>query len=155
MITTFSKLFPDAWGSKLEHILRIAILTLLDYPGGTLLDINTLLADTAFRSTVLQHTANPYILSFWQTEYNLYTPAAQAIAILPILNKIGVLLENAILRGIFGQQHSISFENCINSGKVVLINLSKGIVGEDAATVLGSFIITNCGAGNRYTANSQ
>ena len=143
MITTFSKLFPDAWGSKLERILRMAILTLLEYPQGSLLDVTALLTDLEFRYTVLHHTKNPYILSFWKTEYNLYSSAAQASAILPILNKIGVLLENDILRGIFGQQQSISFEECMNGSKIVLCNLSKGIIGEDVATVLGSFIITN------------
>jgi type IV secretory pathway TraG/TraD family ATPase VirD4 len=143
MITTFSKLFAAAWGSKLERILRMAILTLLDYPHGTLLDVNALLTDIEFRFKVLQHTKNPYIISFWKTEYNLYTSAAQASAILPILNKIGVLLENDILRGIFGQQHSISFEDCMNSNTILLCNLSKGVIGEDVSTVLGSFIITN------------
>jgi type IV secretory pathway TraG/TraD family ATPase VirD4 len=143
MITTFSKLFSDAWGSKLERILRMAILTLLEYPQGTLLDINILLTDLEFRYKVLQHTNNPYILSFWKTEYSLYSSSSQATAILPILNKIGVLLENDILRGIFGQQKSISFEDCMNGNKIVLCNLSKGVIGEDVSTVLGSFIITN------------
>lgn len=143
MITTLSRLFSDAWGSKLERILRMAVLTLLEYPQGTLLGINRLLTDVEFRYKVLQHTKNPYILSFWKTEYNLYSSAGQASAILPILNKIGVLLENDILRGIFGQQQSISFEHCMNNNKIVLCNLSKGVIGEDVATVLGSFIITN------------
>ncbi len=143
MITTFSKLFADAWGSKLERILRMAILSIMEYPQGSLLDINALLTDLEFRYKVLSHTNNPYILSFWKTEYNLYSSAAQASAILPILNKIGVLLENDILRGIFGQQQSISFEECMNSNKIVLCNLSKGMIGEDVSTVLGSFIITS------------
>jgi len=143
MITTLSRLFSDAWGSKLERILRMAILTLLEYPQGTLLGINRLLTDLEFRYKVLQHTKNPYILSFWKTEYNLYSSAGQASAILPILNKIGVLLENDILRGIFGQQQSVSFEDCMDSNKIVLVNLSKGVIGEDVTTVLGSFIITN------------
>jgi DNA helicase HerA-like ATPase len=143
MITTFKKLFLDAWGSKLERILRMAILTLLDYPQGTLLDVTALLTDMDFRYKVLQHTKNPFILAFWKTEYNLYSSAAQASAILPIINKVGVLLENDRLRGIFGQQRSISFESCMNNKRIVLCNLSKGIIGEDVATVLGSFIITN------------
>jgi type IV secretory pathway TraG/TraD family ATPase VirD4 len=143
MITTFQKLFPDAWGSKMERTLRMAILTILDDPQGSLLDITALLTNIEFRIEVLQHTTNPYILAYWKTEYNLYSPATQATAILPIINKIGVLLEQDILRGIFGQQQSISFEDCMNGGKIVLCNLSKGIIGEDVSTVLGSFIITN------------
>jgi type IV secretory pathway TraG/TraD family ATPase VirD4 len=143
MITTFRKLFLDAWGSKMERILRLAILTLLHYPQGSLLDIHALLVDIEFRFKVLQHVGDPHIVSFWKTEYNLNSNAAQATAILPILNKIGVLLENETLRGIFGAQNSISLEKCMTENKIVLCNLSKGIIGEDAATVLGSFIITN------------
>jgi hypothetical protein len=143
MITTFKRIFLDAWGSKLERILRMCILTLLDYPQGSLLDISALLTDLEFRFRVLQHTKNPYILTFWKTEYNLYSSAAQANAILPLLNKVGVLLESDVLRGILGQQRSISFDSCMEDGRIVLVNLSKGIIGEDVSTVLGSFIITN------------
>jgi type IV secretory pathway TraG/TraD family ATPase VirD4 len=143
MITTFKRLFLDAWGSKLEYVLRFAITTLLEYPGATLLDISTLLTDPAFRSTVLLHVTNPYTKSFWLNEYNLYSASMQASTIQPILNKVGVLLANDTLRGIFGQQIGLSFEQCMNEQKIVLVNLSKGEIGEDVATVLGSFIITS------------
>jgi type IV secretory pathway TraG/TraD family ATPase VirD4 len=142
MISTFKRLFPDAFGSRMEYILRFAIATLLEHPGSTLLDINALLTDKSFRADVLKSVRNPYVLSFWQTDYDLYPASSQASAILPILNKIGVLLANDTLRGIFGQASGISFEECMNEGKVVLCNLSKGEVGEDVATVLGSFITT-------------
>jgi hypothetical protein len=142
MITTFKKLFLDAWGSRMEYILRHTLITLLDYPGATLLDINALLTDKSFRTNVLQAIRNPCILSFWETEYDLYSASTQASTILPILNKVGVLLANDTLRGIFGQPNGISFEQCMNEGKVILCNLSKGEIGEDAATVLGSFITT-------------
>jgi hypothetical protein len=142
MITTFKKLFLDTWGSRMEYILRHTLITLLDYPGATLLDINALLTDKSFRANVLQAIGNPYVLSFWETEYDLYSASTQASTILPILNKVGVLLANDTLRGIFGRPNGISFEECMNEGKVVLCNLSKGEIGEDAATVLGSFITT-------------
>jgi type IV secretory pathway TraG/TraD family ATPase VirD4 len=142
MVSTFNKLFIDARGSKLERLLRMSILTLLEYPKGTLLHIHALLVDKELRAKILQHVNDPHILSFWNKEYASYTPATQATAILPVLNKIGVLLENDILRGVFRQQETISFEDCMNSGKIVLCNLSKGIIGEDVSTVLGSFIIT-------------
>jgi hypothetical protein len=139
---TFKKLFLDAWGSKLEYILRFAILTLLEYPNGSLLDINNLLVDKTFRAKVLQHTKDPFILSFWNTEYNLYNASTQASTILPILNKIGVLLANDTLRGIFGQADGMSIERCMKENKIVLCNLSKGIIGDDIATILGSFLVT-------------
>jgi len=142
IVATFKKLFLDAWGSKLEYILRFAILTLLSYPGATLLDINALLLDKIFRSKVLEHIHDQYIISFWEKEYNQYSASTQASSILPILNKIGVLIANDTLRGIFGQQQSISIEQCMNENKIVLCNLSKGVIGEDVSTVLGSFLIT-------------
>lgn len=142
MIATFKKLFLDAWGSKMEYILRFSILTLLAYPGATLLEVNSLLIDKAFRMKVLAHIRDSFILSFWEKEYNLYSASTQASTILPIINKIGVLLANDILRGIFGQQRSLSLEQCMNEHKIVLCNLSKGAIGEDVSTVLGSFLIT-------------
>ena len=142
MVQTFKKMFVDSWGNKLEYILRFCILTLLDYPEGTLLDIHALLIDRHFRAKVLQHTKNPYVIDFWTKEYALYTPNIQAATILPILNKIGVLLANDTLRGIFGQQQSISLAECMNGNKILLCNLSKGIIGEDISTVLGSFLTT-------------
>ncbi len=142
IVTTFKKLFLDAWGSKLEYILRFAILTLLSYPGATLLDINALLLDKDFRAKVLEQVHDQYIIAFWVQEYNLYSASTQSSTILPILNKIGVLIANDTLRGIFGQHESISIEQCMNENKIVLCNLSKGVIGEDVSTVLGSFLIT-------------
>jgi DNA helicase HerA-like ATPase len=142
IIATFKKLFLDAWGSKLEYILRFAILTLLSYPGGTLLDVNQLLIDNAFRAKVLQHVKDVFITSFWEKEYNLYSASMQASTILPILNKVGVLLANDRLRGIFGQREGISIEQCMNDNKIVLCNLSKGVIGDDISTLLGSFLMT-------------
>eukprot|EP01037_Dinobryon_pediforme_P009411 gene9411-9491_t len=142
IVATFKKLFLDAWGSKMEYILRFAVLTLLSYPNATLLDINALLLDKTFRSKVLEYATDPFILSFWEKEYNLYSASTQASTILPILNKIGVLLSSDTLRGIFGQQESISIEQCMNGSKILLCNLSKGVIGEDVSTVLGSFLMT-------------
>jgi len=142
IVTTFKKLFLDAWGSKLEYILRYAILTLLSYPGATLLDINALLLDKDFRAKVLEQVHDQYIIAFWVQEYNFYSASTQASTIVPILNKIGVLIANDTLRGIFGQQQGISIEQCMNENKIILCNLSKGVIGEDVSTVLGSFLIT-------------
>lgn len=143
LVLIFKKIFHENWGNKLEYILRFCILTLLDYPPATLLDIHALLVDKDFRSKVLAHVKNPYITTFWNTEYALYTPAVQASAILPILNKIGVFLANDTLRGIVGQQESISIEQCMNKNKILLCNLSKGAIGDDISTILGSFLTTS------------
>jgi type IV secretory pathway TraG/TraD family ATPase VirD4 len=142
MITTFKKLFENSWGSKMEYILRFCILTLLEYPRASLLDVSQLLLDKEFRAKVLKHTQNPHILTFWQSEFEKFTQSVQTTAILPILNKIGVLLANDTLRGIFGQQRTISIERCMSGNKILLCNLSKGVIGEDVSTILGSFVTT-------------
>jgi len=142
IVATFKKLFLEAWGSRLEYILRFAVLTLLAYPGATLLDINALLLDKEFRSKVLEQVQDKFILAFWEREYNAYSASVQASTVLPILNKIGVLIASDTLRGIFGQRQSISIEQCMNEKKIILCNLSKGVIGEDVSTVLGSFLIT-------------
>jgi type IV secretory pathway TraG/TraD family ATPase VirD4 len=143
LVLIFKKLFHESWGNKLEYILRFSILTLLDYPSATLLDIHALLVDTEFRNKVLEHVKNPYTISFWNTEYALYTPSVQASTISPILNKIGVFLANDTLRGIVGQQTSISIEQCMNENKILLCNLSKGEIGDDISAILGSFLTTS------------
>lgn len=143
LVLIFKKIFHENWGNKLEYILRFCILTLLDYPPATLLDIHALLVDKEFRLKVLGHIKNPYIISFWNTEYALYTPAIQASSILPILNKIGVFLANDTLHGIVGEQRSISIEQCMNENKILLCNLSKGAIGDDISTILGSFLTTS------------
>ena len=142
MISTFKKLFLDAWGSKMEYCLRNAILTILWHPQASILDVSHLLIDKEFRAKVLTHVKDPFLIAFWEKEYNLYTPSTQATTIMPILNKIGVLLANDTLRGIFGQGKSISLEQCMNENKILVCNLSKGSIGEDASTLLGSFLIT-------------
>jgi hypothetical protein len=140
IVLSFKKIWGDSWGPRLEYILRFAILTLLEYPAATLLDIKPLLLDQAFRNMVLHYTDNTVILSFWINEFDRYPPSLRADAIMPILNKAGVFEANAILREIVGQQYGISIEDIMNSGKILICNLSKGIIGDDASQILGSLI---------------
>lgn len=127
----------------MEYILRYTILTLLEYPTATLLDIQPLLLDQAFRNLVLLYTENAAILSFWHNEYDTYTNSFRTEAIMPILNKAGVFSANAILKDIIGQEESISIAEIMNSGKILICNLSKGIIGEDVSQILGSLLTTS------------
>jgi hypothetical protein len=142
IVLTFKKIWGDSWGPRLEYILRFAILTLLEYPTATLLDIQPLLLDHAFRNLVLHYTDNQYILSFWHNEYDTYPPSLKADAIMPILNKTGVFIANEILRDIVGQQYGISIAEIMNNNKILICNLSKGVIGDDASYILGSLITT-------------
>jgi len=142
IVLALKKIWIDNWGPRLEYILRYAILTLLEYPTATLLDIQPLLLDQAFRNLVLHYTDNAAILSFWHNEFDKYTQTFKAEAISPILNKVGVFNANAILKNIVGQQETISIEGIMNEGKILICNLSKGIIGEDVSQILGSLLTT-------------
>jgi len=142
LVLAFKKIWQDSWGPRLEYILRYSLLTLLEYPTATLLDITPLLLDQQYRNIILQFTDDPSILSFWINEFDRYPASLRADAIMPILNKVGVFNSNKVLRGIVGQEQGISIEEIMNSGKILVCNLAKGIIGEDVSQILGSLITT-------------
>ncbi|HTE01647.1 MAG TPA: hypothetical protein VK668_20305 [Mucilaginibacter sp.] len=143
IVLSFKKIWGDSWGPRLEYILRYTILTLLDYPTATLLDIQPLLLDQAFRNMVLLYTDNTAIHSFWHNEFDKYPPSLRTEAIMPILNKAGVFHANTLLKGIVGQQQGIPIEEIMNGSKILICNLSKGIIGEDVSQILGSLLTTS------------
>ncbi len=96
----------------------------------------------AFRNMVLLYTDNAAIQSFWHNEFDKYPNSLKAESIMPILNKAGVFHANATLKDIVGQQEGISIENIMNSEKILICNLSKGIIGEDISQILGSLLTT-------------
>ena len=144
LISTFKKIWAESWGPRLEYILRFCLLTLLDYPDATLLDIQPLLTDPAFRNRVLSYTNNQHVLSFWKQEFEKYPPALKAEAITPILNKTGIFLSCIPLRNIVGQKtRSFNMQQVLDEGKILIANLSKGTIGEDASAILGSILVTS------------
>jgi type IV secretory pathway TraG/TraD family ATPase VirD4 len=142
ILATFKKIWIDSWGPRLEYIFRYTLLTLFTYPEATLLNIQPILTNTEFRKQVLRHCSDQYLLSFWQNEFNQYSPQQRNEAISPILNKTGVLIAIEQLRMIIGQsENSIDIEDIMNNKKILICNLSKGTIGEDATTILGSMIV--------------
>lgn len=153
LISTFKKVWSDSWGPRLEHIFRFALLALLHYPSATLLDVQLLLIDPLFRRKVLNHVHDDSMLNFWNNEFGKYAPQLKSEAIAPILNKVGVLLSSLPLRNIFGQHRStFGMQDILDHKKILICNLSKGIIGEDAAAVLGSIILTAIQSGAAYRA---
>lgn len=143
LISTFSKTWRDSWGPRLEHILRFSILTILEYQRGSILDIYRILTDAFFRKQVLVRVQNKEVLNFWLNEFEKMTPSLRAESISPILNKMGVFNANPIMRNILGQQtRGIRFQEIMDKGKILICNLSKGEVGEDTCTILGSLLVT-------------
>src|SRR3989454_7187897 len=146
LITVFKKIWAESWGPRMEYILRNALLALLDLPASTLLDIPRLLDDLAFRGHVLAYVRNDQVRRFWLREYGNYPARFRAEAIAPIQNKVGEFLVNPILRKIVGQPKSaFDLRQVMDEGKILLVNLAKGKIGEDTAALLGAMLVTKIG----------
>jgi DNA helicase HerA-like ATPase len=143
LISVFRKIWPEFWGPRLEHILRHSVLTLLDYPGSSLLDLPRLLTDKNFRAEVLKHVNHQQVREFWMYEFDKYSAWLRSEAISPILNKVGHFLTSTPLRNIVGQRHNtLDIRKVMDEGKVLIVNLAKGKLGEDNSALLGAMIVT-------------
>jgi len=143
VVGVFKKIFGDSWGPRLEYWLRNAILALLDYPNATLLMLPRLLTNKDFRADVIEKIQDPVLKAAWVNEFNKLDQRQMNETISPILNKVGQFLATPTIRNIVGQPKStIDFREVMDKGGILLVKLSKGIIGEDNAALLGSFIIT-------------
>lgn len=139
----FKKIFGNSWGPRLEHILRNTVLALLDYPNSTMLDIPKMLTETRFREKVVEFITDPVIKDFWQLEFAQYDSKFRTEAVSPILNKVGQFLATATIRNIVGQpQSTINIREIMDSRKIMVVNLSRGKIGEDNSALLGAMMIT-------------
>jgi len=142
LMATFQKIWPDVWSSRMEYILNNTILALLDFPGSTLLGINRLLADKKFRQKVVKQLKDPVVKSFWQDEFANYEPRYAKEAVAPIQNKIGQFLSASVIRNMVAQVKStIDVRDIMDSGKILIMNLAKGRIGEDNSRLLGGMLI--------------
>lgn len=143
LVGVFKKIWAESWGPRLEYVLRNAILALLDYPGSTLLGVLRILTDKTFRKKVIEKVQDPVVKSFWVDEYSKYPDRFQAEAIAPIQNKVGQFLSNALIRNVVGQvKSSIDIRDVMDNQKILILNLSKGRIGEDTSALLGAMMIT-------------
>lgn len=143
VIGVLKRMFGESWGPRLEYILRYTILALLDRPTTTMLDITRMLTDKKFRKETLTYCTDTVVLQFWNIEFASWTEKFQAEAIAPVLNKVGAFTANPIIRNIIGQPKStFNIREIMDDGKILIVNLSKGLIGEDNASILGSFIVT-------------
>lgn len=143
VIGVLKRMFAESWGPRLEYILRYTILALLDRPEATMLDITRMLTDKKFRKETLKYCNDTVVLQFWNIEFNSWTEKFQAEAIAPILNKVGAFTANPIIRNIIGQPKStFNIRQIMDEGKILIVNLSKGLLGEDNSSVLGAFLVT-------------
>ncbi len=146
LLDAFKKHFIDiSWGPRLEYLLNNAILTLLEVPGTTLLGITRLLSDKNYQKYIVYKLKDPVLKEFWEKEYTqmMSNPRLHTEAVAPIQNKVGRFLASSTIRNIVGQRtSSLDLDEIMNEGKILLINLSKGKIGEDNANLLGSLMIS-------------
>ncbi|MBI4032558.1 type IV secretion system DNA-binding domain-containing protein [Candidatus Berkelbacteria bacterium] len=146
MLEVFKKIWSESWGPRLEHILRNGLLALMDQPEATLADLLRLLDDADFRKRAAERVANAQVRRFWLHEFEGYPSRFRAEAIAPVQNKVGAFLANPILHAILTQPRS-SFDprRLMDSGRILLVNLAKGKIGEDAAALMGALLVSGIG----------
>ncbi|MEK7528792.1 MAG: TraM recognition domain-containing protein, partial [Patescibacteria group bacterium] len=143
LVGIFKKIYGESWGPRLEHILRNTILSLLEYPDTTMLGITRMLQDSDFRRRVVRKITDPIVHAFWINEFEKMDPKMRIEAASPILNKVGQFLSSPIIRNIVGQPKStLDLRFAMDRGKIIIVNLSKGKIGEDNSALLGAMMIT-------------
>jgi len=143
LMSVFKKVWPDVWSARMEYILNNAILALLEYPDSTLLGVNRMLADPEYRAKVVEKITDPIVKSFWVKEYSRYTQRYEIEATAAIQNKIGQFVSNALIRNIIGQTKStVNMRKIMDEQKILILDLSKGRIGEDNSRLLGALLIT-------------
>ncbi len=143
VISIFKKLYKDYWHHRQEHILRNTLLALLEREEDcTLFDVYRMLSDWRFRKKIVEGIKDPVVKSFWQGEFSKYVYQFKGEALAPIQNKLGAFLTSPMIRNIVGQSESeFDFREVIDTGKILLVNLAKGQVGEDGSAFLGAVIV--------------
>lgn len=143
LMSAFKKIWVDAWSARMEYILNNIILALLEFPDSTLIGVNRMLADKDYRNMVIANVTDPSVKSFWLDEFNKYSDKFMVEAGAAIQNKIGQFISNPMIRNIIGQpKSSFDLRQVMDDRKILIINLSKGRVGESNANLLGSMLVT-------------
>lgn len=143
LLEVFKKLWADAWGVRMEHVLRQSLYALLEYGEATLPDVLRMLTDKTFRREVLEHVKNEQVRTFWTEEFPNYNPRYRQEAISPIQNKIGAFLADPkLLRMFTSAPIDLHFRTLMDEGRILIVNLARGRLGEDSANLLGALLVT-------------
>ncbi len=143
MMGVFKKIWENMWSSRMEYILNNTILALLDNQGQTLLGINRMLSEVDFRNRIVGNVTDPVVKTFWLKEFAAYNDKYAQEAVAPIQNKIGQFLSASVIRNMVAQVKStIHIREIMDEGKIFIVNLSKGRIGEDNSRLLGGLLIT-------------
>jgi hypothetical protein len=141
-LAVLRKTFDASWGPRTEHVLRNALLALLDVPRSTLAGVLALVTDERFRAMALRHVRDPVVRAFWEEEFAALPPNFRAEVIAPVQNKIGALLSNPFIRAHVDQPKAmVSFRELMDRERLLVANLGTGRIGEDASAFLGALLL--------------
>jgi len=143
LIEVFQKQFGANWTPRLEHVFRFTCLALLDYPHATMRGMISMLTDRNYRQKVVEYITDDMVKRFFAIEFADWSEKFDTDAIIPLVNKLGQFLSDPLLRNIFGQkENKIDVSKLMNTQKIIFINLSKGRLGEENSSFLGSMFLT-------------
>jgi hypothetical protein len=143
LMSAFEKIWADAWSARMAYILQNTLAALLEYPGATLLGVNRMLSDKIYRAKVVDNIKDPTVKAFWTEEFAKYTERFASEATPAIQNKVGQFASNPLVRNIIGQStSSFDIRKIMDERKILIVNLSKGLMGEGNANLLGSMLVT-------------
>jgi len=156
LVEVFKKIWLDSWGPRLEHLLRNVLFALLDAPGATFADIPRLIREEDYRRRVAERVANPAVRTFWLSEYEGYSPSFRALAAAPLLNKVGAFLADPLLyRILVSPQSTFNLRDLMDRRGILLVNLSKGRMGEGPASLLGALLTASIGLAGLSRADTR
>ncbi len=154
LIEVFKKIWTDEWGPRLEHLWRNILFTLFEMPNATLADVSRLLTDRDHNREVAKSLANTEVREFWLGEFAGYSPAFRAVVTAPLQNKLGAMLTDPRMRGILAaESSSFDLRAVMDEGKILLVNLSRGQIGEGPAMMLGALLAARIGLGGLARAD--
>jgi DNA helicase HerA-like ATPase len=144
IVETFKKLWSDDWGPRLEHVLRNVVFALLATPASSFADIPALLTDRTYRSTIVSQLADPVVRAFWEDEFEHYSQGFKSMIIAPLQNKVGAILTDPVSRRFFTEPgRAIDMRSLMDEGKILVVNLDKGAVGEGPSALIGSLLLSH------------
>ena len=143
LIDTLKKQWSDAWGARMEHLLRYVLLALLEHPRSTLMDVIPMFLNKGFRYRVLAGVTDPLVKRFWETEYKAMNFKNAADGVAPIANKLGAFLAHPVIRqSVCNPKRPIRFRQLMDEGMPLIVNLAKGKIGSDVANIMGGLIFS-------------
>src|ERR1051326_4400368 len=146
MMEVFQKMWPEAWGVRMEHILRNLLMALLEQPHASMADILRLISDKKFRGEVIKSLRNETVRNFLEKEYERFSFGYRAAGVDPIQNKVGAFLADPTLNRILtAPAIDLHIRRVMDEGKVLLVNLAKGRIGDDSSSLLGGLLVTTIG----------